>query len=251
MKKLLLLLFVPVILISGELKDALLQAKREHKPLMVYVKSNSCQFCDKMRNETLSDAAVQENMQGFIFVSTDKSGVEAQKYLPATRYTPTVYFISSKFHVVNTVKGYLAKDDFNLWINDTKSKLLMSSSVNVTPQPVVTESEQWMYDIASAKDYASQIGKQVMVYVDETNGKWSKKMKKETFSNDLVKEALEDFVWVKVQKGSTEATDNGLTPKYAPSVYFIRSDGSSLATAEGFFSPEDFLLWINYAKAKI
>lgn len=250
MKKFLLLICLPVLLLSGDLKDALLKARKDHKPVMVYVKSDACTYCDKMKQRTLDDLGVQQNMEGFIFVTADKNEREAKQYLPATRYTPTVYFISPKFKVVNTVKGYLGKDDFTLWINDSKMKLGMPTGTNVV-KPRTTKSENWFYDMASAEDYASQTGKQVMVYVENRRSKWSKKMRSETLNNKKVKKALENFVWVKLQKNSSEARVYGLNPKLAPTVYFRRADGSSLATAKGYFDVNDFMLWVNYAKGQI
>jgi thioredoxin-related protein len=235
---------------SGNLKDALLQAKREHKPLMIYVKSDACAFCDKMKNNTLSDAGIQANIQDFIFVTADKSSSEAQKYLPATRYTPTVYFISSELKAVNTVKGYLGKDDFNLWINDSKLKLGMNNQQSTIVETTV-KSENWFYDIASAEDYAKQVGKQVMVYVENSSDQWSKRMRTETLSDQKVKDALENFIWVKLQKGSAEANAYGLQPALAPTVYFRRANGTPLAKAKGYFDVTNFMLWVNYAKGQI
>ena len=252
MKKIALLVYIPVVLMSGELRDALIEAKKTHKPLMVYVKSDSCAFCDKMKKRTLSDETVQNNIKGFIFVKADKSSKEAKKYLPQTRYTPTTYFISSKFKVVNTVKGYLNKKDFNLWINDSKSKLGMSTtSTNASSHLSSAKSEKWFYDIASAEDYAKQVGKNVMVYVENKRSKWSKKMRTETLSDKKVKDALKDFVWVKLQKGSAEANAYGLIPKLAPTVYFRKADGTSLAAVKGYFAVKNFLLWVKYAKNKL
>jgi thioredoxin-related protein len=238
-------------MVAGELKDTLLIAKREHKPIMVYVKAEQCQYCEKMKETTLNDTSVKENISDFLFVVTDKNSADAKKYLPSTRYTPTVYFISSKFKVINTVKGYLGKDDFNLWVDDSKIKLGMNSTKKSVESISTTKSDVWMYDIESAKDYAKQTGKQLMIYVDKASSKWSRKMRKKTFTEDKVAKALGDFVWVKVQKDSKEAQKYGLNPKYAPSVYFMRADGSALATAEGYFSAENFLKWISYAKSKI
>jgi len=251
MKKIVLLIYVPVLLLSGDLKDALLKARKEHKPVMVYVKSDSCAYCDKMKERTLNDATVQKNIKDFIVVTADKNEQEAIQYLPATRYTPTVYFISSKFKVVNTVKGYLGKDDFNLWVNDSKTKLGMGTGSTEVVKARTTKSENWFYDMASAEDYALQTGKQVMVYVENRRSSWSKKMRKKTLHDKKVKKALKDFVWVKLQKNSSEAKSYGLNPKLAPTVYFRRADGSSLATAKGYFAAKDFLLWVNYAKGQI
>jgi len=246
-----LLVCLPVLLLSGDLKDALLKARKDHKPLMVYVKSDACTYCDKMQERTLTNASVKQNMEGFIFVTADKNEREAKQYLPATRYTPTVYFISPKFKVVNTVKGYLGKDDFTLWINDSKAKLGMATGNSSVMKARTTKSENWFYDMASAEDYATQTGKQVMVYVENRRSKWSKKMRTETLNNKKVKKALEEFVWVKLQKNSSEAKSYGINPKLAPTVYFRRADGRPLATAKGYFGADDFMLWVNYAKGQI
>ena len=251
MKKIALLICLPIIVLSGDLRDALLKARKEHKPVMVYVKSETCAYCKKMKARTLSDAEVQENIKGFIVVTADKNDAEAKKYLPATRYTPTIYFISPKFKVVNTVKGYLGKDDFNLWVNDSKNKLGMNMETEDAFKPTTIKSENWFYDMASAEDYARQTGKQVMVYVENRRSSWSKKMREETLNDEEIKSALENFVWVKLQKGSAEAKAYGLNPKLAPTVYFRKADGSSLATAKGYFNATDFMLWVKYAKGKI
>jgi len=251
MKKIALLIYLPIILLSGDLKDALLKARKEHRPVMVYVKSDSCAYCKKMKTRTLSDVDVQENIKDFIIVTADKNEAEAKKYLPATRYTPTIYFISPKFKVVNTVKGYLGKDDFNLWVNDSKNKLGMNMETEEAFKPITVKSENWFYDIASAEDFARQTGKQVMVYVENRRSSWSKKMRENTLNDEEVKNALENFVWVKLQKGSAEAKAYGLNPQLAPTVYFRRADGSSLATAKGYFNATDFMLWVKYAKGKI
>jgi len=246
-----LLVCLPIMLLAGDLKDALLEARKTQKPVMVYVKSDACTYCDKMKEQTLNDSSVEQSVQGFIKVTADKNEREAIQYLPATRYTPTVYFISPKFKVVNTVKGYLGKEDFTLWINDSKAKLGMPIGNNATVKPRTTKSENWFYDMASAEDYAKQTGKQVMVYVENRRSKWSQKMRTKTLNNKTVKAALDNFVWVKLQKNSDEAKVYGLNPELAPTVYFRKSDGNSLATAKGYFNVKDFMLWVKYAKGQI
>jgi thioredoxin-related protein len=253
MKRIIWLFCLPAILMSGELKDSLIKAKREHQPMMVYVKSDSCQFCNKMKSKTLDDVSVLENMSDFVFIVADKNDEETKKYLPSVRYTPTVYFISPEFKVVNTVKGYLGIDDFNLWIDDSKRKLGLSgiSSIDNSNSEVVEKGDTWMYDMPSAMDYAAQTGKQIMLYIDSSDSGWSKKMLENTLTDERIKEALDNFVWVKLQKDSSDVFALGLHPKYTPTIYFMRADKSSLATAKGYFDTKDFLQWINYAKSKI
>jgi len=252
MNRIIWLFCLPAILMSGELKDSLIKAKQSHQPMMVYIKSDTCQFCEKMKKKTLDDISVLENMNDFVFIVADKNDVETKKYLPSARYTPTVYFISPEFKVVNTVKGYLAKDDFNLWIDDSKRKLGLNGIPNIKSADDKQEkSDTWMYDMPSAMDYAAQTGKQIMLYIDNPNSKWSKKMLEGTLMDSNIKEALDNFVWVKLQKDGADVFALGLHPKYTPTTYFMKADKSSLATAKGYFNSSDFLQWINYAKSKI
>jgi thioredoxin-related protein len=256
MKKFLLLLSIPAILISGGLKSSLLKAKREQKPLMVLVTAKHCKYCAKMKRETLSDPEVKANLEGFLFTRVDKTSADAQRYLPKVKYTPTVYFISKDFHVINTVKGYLNAYDFNMWIDDTREKLGMGtfahikksdSSSYVQPE----ENSIWMYDIASAIDFATQTGKQIMIFVGSTKSKWSKKMENTTLKNSKIMSKLDNFVWVKLNHGNKEAKAYGINPRYVPAVYFMRSDMSKIAVAKGFYKEKDFAKWIKYAKSKI
>ena len=253
MKKMVFLLCLPMLMMSGELKDSLLKAKKSHQAMMVYIKSEACQFCDKMKQKTLNDISVLENTSDFMFIVADKNDAETKKFLPSVRYTPTVYFISPEFKVVNAVKGYLGKDDFNLWVDDSKRKLGLNdtSSIENVTTDVAEKSDIWMYDMSSATDYAEQTGKQIMLYIDNSNSKWSKKMLESTLANSNIKESLENFVWVKLQKDSADIYALGLQPKYTPTVYFMRADKTSLATVKGYLNPSDFLQWINYAKSKI
>jgi thioredoxin-related protein len=247
---------VPIILFSGNLKQALKKSHREQKPLMVLVTAKKCKYCAKMKKETLNNPDVKENLSGFLFTQIDKNSHDAKKYLPKVRYTPTIFFISKDFHVVNTVKGYLNAYDFNMWVDDTRKKLGMPILTHIKKsdesnyvQP--EENSIWLYDIASAIDFANQTGKNIMVFVGSTRSKWSKKMEETTLKSKKVMSKLDDFVWVKINHGDREAKKYGINPKGVPAVYFLRSDMSKLAVAKGYYRGKDFIKWINYAKSKL
>jgi len=113
------------------------------------------------------------------------------------------------------------------------------------------ENSIWMYDIASAIDFANQTGKNIMVFVGSTKSKWSKKMEETTLKSKQVMDKLKDFVWVKINHGDSEAKRYRINPKGVPAVYFLKSDMSELAVAKGYYKDKDFIKWINYAKSKI
>ncbi len=253
MRKIIGLLWLPAILMSGELKDALLEAKNQQKPLMVMVTSEACRYCEKMKNETLQNSKVKEQTKGFLFTKVDQHSSEAKRYLPAINYAPTIFFVSPKFKIVNSAEGYLAPHKFIPWVEDTKLKLGMSTAVVSSDETKMQQADGdgWMYDIASAMDYATQTGKQLMIFVGSSRSKYSNKLEERTLADVKVKKALENFVWVKISKGDSDAKSYGINPKHVPVVYFMTSDLRELVRAKGYFKASDFIKYINYAKSKI
>ena len=64
---------------------------------------------------------------------------------------------------------------FGLTIVKKKLGLNGISHVGDVTTDIVEKSDTWMYDMLSAMDYATQTDKQIMLYIDSPNSKWSKK----------------------------------------------------------------------------
>ncbi len=255
MKRVIGLLWLPAaFLFSGELKDALLAAKKQQKPLMVMVTTESCRYCKKMKEETLQNSRVKAEISDFLFTRVDQHDPEAVHYLPAINYAPTIFFVSPKFKIVNSAEGYLPPHKFLPWIEDTKNKLgMVSGSTALADEQSMQEHQGdiWMYDIASAIDYASKTKKQLMIFVGSPRSKYSRKLESITFKSDAVQRELKDFVLVKIDKGDSDAKTYGINPKRIPIVYFMTPELKELVTAKGYFKPSDFIRYIKYAKSKI
>jgi len=249
MKKLVVLLCLPLLLVSGELKRSLIQAKKQDKPLMVMITSKECRYCTKMKNVTLSDTEVKKNLEGFLFAQVDKTDPETQRFLPAVTYVPTIFFVSPKWKIVGGADGYLPPLRFNDLVVQTRTQLGMGTESRDSED--TPKRDKWMYDLASAADYASQTNKEVLVFVYSSRSKYSKMLEKKTLSDPKVIKALKNFVWVKISYGDDSAKSYGIDPSGVPSVYFMNSDMEELAVATGYFEPNDFLAWVNYAKSKI
>lgn len=253
MKQIIGLLCLPAILLSGGLKSSLLQAKKQQKPLMVMVTSDVCRYCDEMKDKTLTSSIVKKNMKGFLFTTVDKDHPEAQRYLFAKKefeIAPTIFFVSPKFKIVNRVDGYLKPHDFNDYLKDTRAQLNMDTPSSTTTTTTL-KSGTWVSDIDSGIDHASQTGKQVMVFVGSSRSKWSKELERTTLKNAKVKKALKSFVWVKIEHGDSSAKAYGINPENVPAVYFMTADMRELVVAKGYFGVDDFLLYVNHAKAQI
>jgi thioredoxin-related protein len=254
MKKIIVLIALEATLMAGELTNSMLEAKRQGIPLMIMVASETCTYCDKMTNITLKDATVKESIKDFMFIKVEQTDKDVQRFLGKhMKYPPTIFFLS-KYKILNKAEGYLSPSNFIPWVEDTKRKLGMKSSVSQVTnsyQNSSSSSIDWMYDIPSAVDYAAQTSKQIMIFVNSSNSKWSRELESKTLESSRVQNALNDFVLVKVQKGDAGLSSYGLNPTHVPTVYFMTSGMRTLVTAKGFFGANDFLKYVNYAKSKM
>jgi len=188
-------------------------------------------------------------LEGFLFAQVDKTDPEVQRFLPAVTYAPTIFFVSPKWKIVGGADGYLPPLRFNDLVVQTRTQLGMSTESGDAGDAL--KRDKWMHDLASAADYASQTDKEVLVFVYSSRSKYSKMLEKKTLSDPKVIKALKNFVWVKINYGDESAKAYGINPSGVPSVYFMNSDMKELAVAAGYFEPNDFLAWVNYAKSKI
>ena len=254
MKRIIGLITLQAVLMAGELTNAMLEAKRQGRPLMVMVTSQTCTYCDKMTDITLKDATVKEHIKDFNFIKVDQTDADAQRFLGRhMAYPPTIFFLS-KYKILNKAEGYLSPSSFIPWVEDTKRKLGINHNVNgITEsyQETAPSSINWMYDIPSALDYAKQTGKQIMIFVNSSRSKWSKELEAKTLVDSSVQQALSNFVLVKVEKGDAGLFSYGLNPSHVPTVYFLTSEMRELVLSKGFFDANDFLKYIRYAKGKI
>ena len=126
MKKLLTLI---ILLSSGLFADiqwqkdiptAMKMAKEQNKIVMLYVEGRHCKWCRKMKRRTLSNSEVKKRLNSFILVKVFKENREAIKDLPQVRFVPTVFFLTPKKEIIQTVTGYFEVADFLSYINDVE-----------------------------------------------------------------------------------------------------------------------------------
>ena len=94
---------------------AMIQAKKENKPIMLVVVGDYCPWCRKFERKTLQKAKVAINIQqNFIPVIVDKN--HDQMNYPEEYYSkvvPTVYFIEpKKEEMVFESLGYVKRAEF-------------------------------------------------------------------------------------------------------------------------------------------
>lgn len=77
-------------------QEAINQAKQQNKPLLMFVYTDYCPWCDKIKQHTLKHKKTIEFIsKNYIFLSIDKEKDEyPEKFIP--RFIPTTYLIDAK-----------------------------------------------------------------------------------------------------------------------------------------------------------
>lgn len=102
---------------------ALLTAKKDNKPLMLYFFSKTCFYCVAMEKTTLADKDIQGTLKGdFVvaWIDTDDDTKLAQLY--SIRGTPTTWFLDSSGKRISEVPGYVQKERFQKVLEYVKGK---------------------------------------------------------------------------------------------------------------------------------
>ena len=134
--KLLRIMLLSVIVCSGallagelhwekDLQTAFDKASSDNRPLMVMVESKTCRWCIKMKQRTLGDDTISARLKAYVLVKINRDEVKSE-FVPYAKYVPTIYFMTPKKKILETVTGYFGVLDFNSWIDDTEKKLKSS-----------------------------------------------------------------------------------------------------------------------------
>ncbi len=129
MKRVLTVLFLFSAWLSADItwqKDiptALQLAQKEHKPVMVFVESETCRWCKKMKHRTLSDESVDKRLQSYVSVKVFRENKEDIKDLPEIQGVPSIFFMTAEKKILESVIGYYNVEDFISYLNDVDKKV--------------------------------------------------------------------------------------------------------------------------------
>lgn len=126
MRKLALILAAAIYMLAGDVSfDQLIaKAKQENKVALVFIESDNCPWCKRMKEKTFTNKMVakkiQEELVFGIFDNNDKS-------LPANikaRNTPTAQFVSGDGELLLSVIGFEPAGNFMKRIEAAQAKIV-------------------------------------------------------------------------------------------------------------------------------
>lgn len=123
MKQIILCVFLSISLWAFNLEEAVMQAQKEHKLLLIELEMESCPYCERMDKFVLSKDDVKKLIdEQYIFIKLDINKEVIPEHL-TSRMTPTFYFLSSDGeNIIEEIKGVPSKSDFINYLNTVKEK---------------------------------------------------------------------------------------------------------------------------------
>ena len=123
MKKIILCVLLSISLWAFNFEEAVIEAKKERKLLLVELEMELCPYCERMDKFVLSKEDVKKLInEHYVFIKLDINKEVIPEHL-ISRMTPTFYFLSSDGEsVIEEIKGAPSKSDFINYLNKVKQQ---------------------------------------------------------------------------------------------------------------------------------
>jgi thioredoxin-related protein len=126
MKKLLwMVALLPAFLWSGQAElDALFaQAKAEGKIAMVFVQTDSCPWCKRMKERVFTNPMVAEKLEADVVIGYFDKNRDNLPEAFGARSVPTMHLVSGEGEKLMTIPGYMPPGPFIGKIEEAQAKL--------------------------------------------------------------------------------------------------------------------------------
>ncbi|WP_295421467.1 DUF255 domain-containing protein [Sulfurovum sp.] len=214
-------------------------AKKESKVVMLMVEGEHCRWCKKMEEHTLSDENVTQRLEPYIAVKVMRENEKAVKDLPMINGVPTIFFMTTDKKVIESVVGYFDIGDFLSYIDDVEKKVPLKKK----NEPITLK---WHDEIDDAFKEAQKTDKKVMILVEDEHCRWCKRMKQESLCDAQIKEKLNAYVLLKIDRADDENMEAlpGLRGPI-PSFHLFDAQKRELDTLAGYYNKEHFFEYLN------
>lgn len=120
-------------LIAGSYTEAVKKSGEVGKPVLAFFTADWCQWCKKMKSETMSDSKVQAALKSYIvvYVDTDKDRAPARKF--GVESLPSYVITNAKEEKLKADGGFKNADSFASWLNNPS--LFNQPRAEAQPQP--------------------------------------------------------------------------------------------------------------------
>jgi len=111
---------------SNDYKKALVDAKKQHKLVYVFITSESCQWCRKFEATTLQDKEIQKRLYSeFVTIHLSRDRDKIPKKFE-TAPVPRHYFTDTEGNILYSSLGHRGVECFDAFMDNAQNKLQVS-----------------------------------------------------------------------------------------------------------------------------
>ncbi|MBN2768354.1 MAG: DUF255 domain-containing protein [Campylobacterales bacterium] len=108
---------------NATLDDAISKAQIEDKIIMVFVESEYCRWCKKMKNRTFVNPKVSQQLARIEIVKVMRDDYETLQSFPYIKGVPTMFFITPNKKIIGQIVGYVNATDFLSYFTEAQAKV--------------------------------------------------------------------------------------------------------------------------------
>jgi thioredoxin-related protein len=105
-----------------DLNSAFIKAKKEKKLLIVMAVSDDCQWCEKIKKNTLANPAVAKRLKNYVLVMADRETENERNQLPPFEHVPIIFFMTHEKETIDNLRGYFEAEDFLEYLTDLEEE---------------------------------------------------------------------------------------------------------------------------------
>jgi protein disulfide-isomerase len=100
-------------------------SQSEGRPMLIFVTSKCCYYCEKMRTETYGNSLVVDDIQReFVPASIDSKQYPDIADKLNVRLYPTTVIIGSDGRLIDSKPGYVGPEQFRSWLKTSNTKIV-------------------------------------------------------------------------------------------------------------------------------
>ena len=95
-----------------DLESAFKKAKKEHKKIIIMAVSKHCKWCNKIKEETLSDPKILKKLNNYLLVKIDRETPTQREQVPKFEHVPVFFFATAEKKFYDELTGYFTTKEF-------------------------------------------------------------------------------------------------------------------------------------------
>jgi len=236
--------------------EALAEARRLHRPILILFTSQQCTYCDRLEAKTLSDPDVRALLDNFTLLKSDTDADPQFRLKHGVTGTPTTVILNEHGERLAAQPGFVPPATYAQLLASALQKAGTSGSAAPAVGSTAAQAPRtaigkpaltWHTTLKAATDAARKNGTVVIALFTDPNCPHSVKLLGTTFADASVRSAMKDLALLKVNAKDEPALTERFGVTGTPTSVALDAEGKVLAVQRGFVEPGQYLEFLTRA----